>query len=234
MNHIGISLIAVIRYRSFYARMRRRLSAKSDILDFGCGRGDLIFYLRGKGWSVYGVDPAASGSEDDGIFSSIEGLRKRFAERFDAVILNFSVEHLSNPRAELDALRCVLKPHGRLFMRLPDPKRCGEKGLLGFQGRLPGHRDFSNRYDVQKLLEEAGFVTLEAARPFCPPDLLTIPCGILPGLDPHAWFYDKPNPLKYAKAVLLGFLSLLFLPISAIRGAIGKGDILYFVAGLKR
>jgi SAM-dependent methyltransferase len=102
------------------------LGESGAMLDVGCGAGRFIaaFARRKPGWSVAGYDVGdAHRAEVDttaGVkfYSGPNGLRG-ISQRFDLITLNHVLEHLPNPIEVLREIADLLKPAGRLVVRVP-------------------------------------------------------------------------------------------------------------------
>jgi len=93
----------------------------SEILDVGCGRGQLLHYIRKEGFfNLTGVDPFI----DSTIFyeNGVRVYKKDLTEikkQFDFIMLNHSFEHMEQPLSALKKLYCLLKPDRYLLIRIP-------------------------------------------------------------------------------------------------------------------
>ena len=123
----------LIRWAKFYG-VRRRCRAiikrkkTGRLLDIGCATGVFLNEMRKyPGWEVSGVEP---------IESAVEFARKRFgldvfqgtlleypytAKSFDVVTLWDVLEHIPNPRENLELIYQILKPGGFIVIKIPDP-----------------------------------------------------------------------------------------------------------------
>jgi SAM-dependent methyltransferase len=102
--------------------LRGRANTRSRILDYGCGRGALMFRLRRYGFSrVFGYDPFLEVDKVDyGNGVVVHGtLSPLLGESFDIVISNHAFEHLAEPDAALAAIDALLAPGGNLLIRTP-------------------------------------------------------------------------------------------------------------------
>lgn len=90
---------------------KQGLKRDASILDYGCGNGILLEFLRGRGYTdVAGYDPYVPA----------------FAERpgrpggYDLVIANDVIEHVDDPRALLADALSLVRPGGLLYLGTAD------------------------------------------------------------------------------------------------------------------
>jgi len=74
------------------------------VLDYGCGRGQFLSYLRQKGVKSNGYDPY--NPEFDFLYNV----------KYDCVTMIEVVEHLSYPYPELSGVHLLLKPAGKVMI----------------------------------------------------------------------------------------------------------------------
>jgi ubiquinone/menaquinone biosynthesis C-methylase UbiE len=101
---------------------------KLDILDIGCGQGDLSFPLSGLGHNVTGID-IDSESITDCLRIDVTH-RIKFLKRdarlfksdtlFDVVLLTEVLEHIHSPETMVEMIERVLKPNGILILTIPN------------------------------------------------------------------------------------------------------------------
>ncbi|MBI3899055.1 MAG: class I SAM-dependent methyltransferase [Gammaproteobacteria bacterium] len=111
---------------------RADLKAGGRVLDVGCGYGDQLFYLKQKGYQVFGLEPSRhrakfasqllgtpilnSPVEGEQVHANLSGL----GGKFDLIYLNHVFEHLYDPRAVAAMLREFLADDGVLMIGVPD------------------------------------------------------------------------------------------------------------------
>jgi SAM-dependent methyltransferase len=90
------------------------------ILDVGCGSGQLIRNMKRLGFDhVTGIDPYI---DHDLHYEGVDILRRTLDEAdgtYDVVMLHHSFEHMAQPVRAMQDLRRLLKPDGRLLLRIP-------------------------------------------------------------------------------------------------------------------
>ena len=136
---------AKLNPRLFYAWSLGEIKSKDKVLDFGCGRGEILVQTAKSGAEAFGVDYASAAiklskqslvkSKSSAKVFKIEKERLSFFDNFfDVIFLLDVIEHL-NPtqlKAVLKELRRVLKPQGRLIIHTGPNKEWLEIGYKYF------------------------------------------------------------------------------------------------------
>jgi len=222
------------RFASLDRWLRRvHPSPEGRLLDVGSGLGDLALYLSERGWEVWGCDPAC-----DAARACRELLGERFvgasldaaqlpAASFDVVLMNFSLEHMDEPRAAVSRVRELLRPGGTLAVRVPntDAALAGDRGAL-FQLRPQHHCSFFGPLSLCALLEAGGLEVCEVGTPMSLLGGVSLACGLVPALDPEGWMHRPMAPDSLLRAGALSVLTLLSLPGAWGRCRRGEGVIL--------
>ena len=93
---------------------------------------------------------------------SLDDYRSRHRERFDAVALFHTLEHLGDPAAFLATVRDILRDGGRLVLSVPTPSRwqlaSGDREWFDFP---PHHLVRFTRVGLCRLVSRSGFRVLE-------------------------------------------------------------------------
>jgi 2-polyprenyl-3-methyl-5-hydroxy-6-metoxy-1,4-benzoquinol methylase len=156
----------LILHRALARLPLRALSERppGELLDVGCGRGDLGAELVRRGWHVAGVDPSAGAAATararglDARVGTLESVAYR-DERFDAAVMNHTLEHMPDPIADLDRVFRVLRPGGLLLISVPN-FASWQRRLFGsrwYPLDLPRHRTHFTQRSLRLALESAGF-----------------------------------------------------------------------------
>lgn len=212
-----------------YAIIRKALAGQGalNILNAGCGSGELSFLLARDGHSVHGIDPSpeyialATGQGVSNrvsfAISSIEDFQS--AELFDAVVATDVLEHIKDDRAALAKLARLARPGGKIIITVP-----ALPALFGFHDEMLGHCRRYTRRTLKELLASAG-LNLEQARYFA---FSLIPLALLYGkilrrAYPVAAAGKKPFLKKILK-LLLSIEEKVNLPFGTSLVAVARKD----------
>jgi SAM-dependent methyltransferase len=127
-------------YRAIARDLGHDITAKSAILDFGCGEGQMVRKLRASGFEAYGADILLS--EQNEFLRLIQNpYRIPFDDRtFDAVISCSVLEHVKNLPEAVSEMYRVLKPAGFCLHFFPPKLRPIEGHIfVPFAGALQGY-----------------------------------------------------------------------------------------------
>lgn len=170
-----------------------RTPSPVSLLDVGCGTAPLLVHAAGRYHSAVGVDIA---------FRWLVMAQRRMAEtgvnaplfcacaealpfpdaQFDRVVLDSTLEHVSDPMRAAREVRRVVQGQGALFLATPNRFSLGPDPHAGLpaggwlpdavvatyvraKGGIPPKRHLLSRGTLRSLLEEAGFI----ARTIYPP-----------------------------------------------------------------
>ena len=149
--------------------LARRLAGRR-LLDFGCGAGMLLRCAARSGWVATGFDvaaPAVQACRLQGLDATAD-LASLPPAGFDAVVLHHVLEHLSEPRQALGAVRALLAPGGRLFVEVPNVRSLRARlspPLLVRHARFderfrafPIHLSYFDPRTLSRLLAAEGFL----------------------------------------------------------------------------
>lgn len=135
-----------------------------SLLDVGCGRGILMADAMRRGWSVKGVEPsrtmAEEGAHKRGLDIFVGTLREAgFAgASFDAVVFSHSLEHLPEPRADLETAAKLLREGGWVYIETPNWDSLSRRilGRRWWNIQMLNHLYYFNRRSLSSLCLGAG------------------------------------------------------------------------------
>lgn len=147
---------------------------KGNFLEIGCATGYFMELAKQSGWDVAGVeisDYAAEICRRKGlsVISGVIGDLDATANlgKFDVSILFDVIEHVRDPRADLDHLWRVMKPGALLVIATPDAgsfwARLWSKKWHAFVP--PQHLYFFNENNLSQLLDKTGFEKIYVEHP---------------------------------------------------------------------
>ncbi|MBI4160780.1 MAG: class I SAM-dependent methyltransferase [Candidatus Yanofskybacteria bacterium] len=136
------------------------------IVEIGCGTGGTLKYFQDRGCIVYGAefDPdcvrhARSNGVDveQGEISSIFGK----GVSADVVMYSHVLEHVFDPREELEFVRKILKPDGVVYTTFPGVRALKHTFQHDFMLMLQNaHNHYFTATTVRNLAKKAGYKTL--------------------------------------------------------------------------
>jgi SAM-dependent methyltransferase len=168
-------LLRAFEWRLFYApqyRGRLRSIARltgltgGRVLEVGCGSGTFLRMLADAGFASRGVDISPEDvkyARDELGLDVVEGdlaTAAADAERYDAVLLFYVVEHVPDPAALLRQAFAVLRPGGSVVIAVPviDSTQARVFGARWSQvTEAPRHVTLPSRAGLGRLLRVAGF-----------------------------------------------------------------------------
>jgi hypothetical protein len=131
LHETGLDLVERIFYRNKLRFIRRfvDLDRRSPTLDFGCGNGIFVDYLRDRGYSdVAGYDPYSTAHAD----TSVLGRQYRLVLSTDVV------EHARSPAEHLELAGERVAGGGYLYVQTPDAH----------------HVDFARTATIRQILQQ--------------------------------------------------------------------------------
>jgi 2-polyprenyl-3-methyl-5-hydroxy-6-metoxy-1,4-benzoquinol methylase len=160
------------------------LSKKSgSMLDIGCGEGFYLNYFEQQGWSVLGAD-----FSKDGIHKNFPNLIDSFIEgdvfdtidilinkesKFDLITINHVLEHVIDPKAIIEKLRCLMNKESVLRVSVPNDFSVIQN-FLKSNGKIekdfwicyPDHLNYFNVDGIRSFLDMNGFDVVDILAEF--------------------------------------------------------------------
>ena len=153
------------RNKNLYKLIVSKLRGRT-LLDIGCGVGHLLFLAAKMGFKGVGVEPSKSLQKlhlkiyPQSRFQIIDGdarsVTKVFQSQVDNVTLIDVLEHISDDRGTLRALKKVLSKAGKLIIVVP-----AHPYLYGKRDKSIGHFRRYSKKELGDKLEVAGYVIEE-------------------------------------------------------------------------
>lgn len=137
-----------------------RAKYNDAILDIGTGNGSLLTRLFRIGFTnLTGIDPFITESKDYGPVKILKMDIFEVTQQYDIIMMHHSLEHMFEPKKVLQQLQKILKPGGRLLIRIPVMGNYGWKkyGTWWCGIDAPRHIFIPSEKALRMMLEEAGF-----------------------------------------------------------------------------
>lgn len=155
------------------AREIRHLPSRRGgrLLDVGAGSGAFVSLARSLGWDAEGIDPdpsAVHSAQARDVPVALGTLDDVSAggRTFDAVTLSHVIEHLHDPLHDLQQIRGLLAPDGRLWIATPNLHALGHRRFgrdwLGLDP--PRHLILFTPQSLRTMLTRAGFEVTHVPR----------------------------------------------------------------------
>lgn len=149
-----------------YTLISKYIAKDKRIVDIGCGSGDLLLYLKQRGYSkLYGIDPSEKSIEElgrKGIHGSVGNIfdetEKKLKRAFDVVICTAVIEHLCQINTFIPHLMDYLKDlKGVIFIDAPDVE-----GFERYSTQIPNyfnheHINYFSITSLDNLLKQQKF-----------------------------------------------------------------------------
>ena len=151
------------------ADLERWCPSRGRLLEFGASYGHSLASARERGWDVAGVELSPTASEYARTHFGMPVFNCDLADApladasFDAVIGWHVLEHVRNPKEQLQRLSRLLKPGGVLGLRVPNIESFGAQAAGEWWPWMcpPAHLWFFSSATLPRLLRACGFEVLE-------------------------------------------------------------------------
>ncbi len=141
------------------------ITDKQKLLDFGCGSGHFLRYLRDNNFSLSltGFEPYWT-LDDTKDLKILQDKRINFLKTFkdvtgttyDIITALDVLEHIKNDEKALRDIHTVLQPNGKLLLTVP-----AYPWLYSWHDAILGHRRRYTHTSIQTVLTKAGFTLVE-------------------------------------------------------------------------
>lgn len=151
----------------YEAELRGLVAAGRTVLEIGFGSGSFLRWARDRGAEIHGIEVQdelvrAATAAGFSAYGSMGELLPEREGRFDAVVAFDVIEHLDHDeiRSTLNAVSRLLKPDGRLLIRVPN----GMSPFSGFgQNGDITHRTTLTPFKLQQLCAGQNMAVAEFA-----------------------------------------------------------------------
>ena len=148
-------------------QMIKRVSSGKNILDIGCGTGDLLKYFKEKEWNSFGIEPDVDARKialQKGLNVYKEEYLKQFSEnQFDVITLWHVLEHVYDISERINEIDSLLNENGILIVALPNCNSWDAKnyGKYWAAWDVPRHLWHWNPATFEMFAEKHGFSLIE-------------------------------------------------------------------------
>jgi SAM-dependent methyltransferase len=151
------------------ADLERWCPQRGRLLEFGASYGHSLALARERGWEVVGVELSPTASHYARTQFGLSVFNCDLSEAplsegsFDAIVGWHVLEHVRNPKAQLQRLAALLKPGGVLGLRVPNIASFGARAAGQWWPWMcpPAHLWFFSATTLPRLLASCGFDVLE-------------------------------------------------------------------------
>ncbi|HCM76981.1 MAG TPA: hypothetical protein DIS90_11400 [Cytophagales bacterium] len=139
---------------------------KGSILDYGCGTGEFLAYMRKQNWETTGVEPSLTARQKanelvpDSVFHRLEDLPE---SKYDIITLWHVLEHVPKPEELIVKLKLLLKKDGLIFVAVPNHQSYDAKYFKSYWAAydVPRHFWHFDQNNMELLLFNYGFKLLQ-------------------------------------------------------------------------
>lgn len=167
-NNITNYLYKIVRNITFRTKRNwiQKQEGKKRILDYGCGTGQFLKYLKQHNWETTGIEPdsnarkIATQSPEVNVYSKIEELTK---QKFDVITLWHVLEHVHDINKLLKSINKLLTQKGKLVIAVPNHESYDRKYYKEYWAAydVPKHLYHFNTDTLTELMKQNSFKLLD-------------------------------------------------------------------------
>jgi SAM-dependent methyltransferase len=151
-----------VRARNITLKWKHQLISKhkheGNILDYGCGTGEFLHYMKANGWETSGVEPSETAITKAIEITKAEIFKdlKFVKNKFDVITLWHVLEHIHDLNQKINELIDHLNDNGTIFIAVPnreseDAQKYGSH-WAGYD--VPRHLWHFSQSNMKQLLEK--------------------------------------------------------------------------------
>jgi SAM-dependent methyltransferase len=176
-------------YNRVYEIIRPQIIKDSLIVDYGCGHGGFLHFLRSKNFTrTIGFDldrKTVETLKGEGFEAYFDPLEHASLSNIDMIVCNLIFEHLFNPVETLQSLHSLLSKNGTVFIEVPDLRAFTDVPYFPFfHFALIEHINYFTLQSLQNLCAKAGFTMIDSGF-----NIYDMGNGVL---NPMCWGVFKP------------------------------------------
>ena len=150
-------------------KLIREFSDGNSILDYGCGTGEFIHFMKNKGFSIYGVEPATIARKQAESLNAVtiaDHIDRIATNEISIITLWHVMEHIHQLRETIEKLRNLQDKNGILIIAVPNHNSLDNKiyGKYWAAWDVPRHLYHFSSDVMIRLIESFGYHYL-ATRP---------------------------------------------------------------------
>ncbi len=212
-SHSNGLVQSIYRYARRYM-MRKKLELIQNsvgkqqdfsLLDFGCGTGDFLGFIKQHPIFAEGVEPDEQAREiaksvNNVDTYSLENSVNIEKEKFDAITLWHVLEHIHDLHKQIDYFNSWLKPGGKLFIAVPNIESYDAKKYGKYWDGLdvPRHIYHYSPKNIKQIAEQHHFIFKQQHPLFLDAYYISMR---------SEWHKGTGKLAAYFKAIISGFLS---------------------------
>lgn len=141
---------------------RNYIKQNSKVLDYGCGSGEFVKYLRLNSINAYGYDPNIKFNKDDSV-DYLTDKKSWTNQKYEIIFLWHVLEHTHNPFGLIEKLKKNLKKNGKIFIAIPNFKSfdCKYYGKYWAGYDPPRHLWHFSRKSIYLMADKYNFKILK-------------------------------------------------------------------------
>jgi 2-polyprenyl-3-methyl-5-hydroxy-6-metoxy-1,4-benzoquinol methylase len=146
--------IVNLGYRNLLGRLRQAgFTRAHKLLDYGCGGGEFIGYLRERGYETAGYDEFTAAYSDRSVLD----------KKYDFVLSQDVIEHVAEPRQHIDTLANLVVPGGVVIIGTPNAEIYDMRDPSIFFHALhqPYHRHILSKRALRSIGDHRGWQLLQ-------------------------------------------------------------------------